>query len=499
MASPKPSPLRKREGNQASSQTKDKAEVAKAYIERKYQKQIREEQERKEQWQDINRVLGDMRLSENQQEEIRQEVLHKEAEQLRTRRRRICVFDFDSIAIIGRGAFGEVRVVRHRPSGAILAMKKMNKSEMVYKNQVQHVRAERDVLARADNPWIVELKYSFQDEKYLYLVMEYLAGGDLMTLLMKKDILTEGEAKYYTAQMVASVESVHMMGYVHRDLKPDNILLDREGRIKISDFGLCKRADLATVPHPYDNRLRTDDSRPRNLQERLAQGQERTGQGPEFKRNRQQLFSTVGTPDYIAPEVFARTGYDETVDWWSVGVILYEMLVGYPPFFADDPSSTCQKILHWRKTFTIPKEAKLSPPASDLIRRLVTDPQDRLGRNGAQEIKSHPFFYGLDWSSIRNIEAPYRPEVRSDIDTSNFDKFEEKDAFYPEVTRRKKQRKDPNFVGYTYKQEDELQRPVLAAALQELEQLHSSTVRPRTQPKAPDSKDRLSHRTHTPD
>jgi len=489
MASPKPSPLRKREGNQASSQTKDKAEVAKAYIERKYQKQIRDEQERKEQWQDINRVLSDMRLSDNQQDEIRQEVLHKEAEQLRTRRRRICVFDFEPLAIIGRGAFGEVRVVRHRASAAILAMKKMNKSEMVYKNQVQHVRAERDVLARADNPWIVELKYSFQDEKYLYLVMEYLAGGDLMTLLMKKDILTEAEARYYTAQTVAAVESVHMMGYVHRDLKPDNILLDREGRIKISDFGLCKRADLATVPHPYDNRLRTEDSRPRNGQERL---QER---GPEGKRTRQQLFSTVGTPDYIAPEVFARTGYDETVDWWSVGVILYEMLVGYPPFFADDPSATCQKILHWRKTFSIPKEAKLSPSASDLIRRLVTEPQDRLGRNGAQEIKNHPFFYGLNWDTIRSIAAPYRPEIKSEIDTSNFDKFEEKDPFFPEVTRRRKQRKDPNFIGYTYKQEDELQRPVLAAALQELEQLHSSTARPRTQPRG----ERLSHRTHTPD
>jgi len=473
MASPKPSPLRKREANPttASSQTKDKAEAAKAYIERKYQKQLREEQERKEHWGDIIRVMNEMQLSENEQDLIRQEVLHKEAEQLRTRRKRIGVFDFDSIAIIGRGAFGEVRVVRHRETGEILAMKKMNKTEMVYKNQVQHVRAERDVLARADNPWIVELKYSFQDEKHLYLVMEYLSGGDLMTLLMRKDILTESEARYYTAQMIASVESVHRMNYIHRDLKPDNILLDREGKIKLSDFGLCKHAELTSTVHPYDN-IRTDESRPRGMMEKKQ----------EYKRNRQLAFSTVGTPDYIAPEVFARTGYDEAVDWWSVGVILFEMLVGYPPFFADDPSSTCQKILHWRKTFSIPKEAKLSPAASDIIRRLIADPQDRLGRNGVQEIKSHPFFYGLDWASLRAIDPPYRPEVKSEIDTSNFDKFEEKEPFYPEQSRRKKQRKDINFIGYTYNRENEVQRPILASALQELEQLRQSTaVRPRTQ------------------
>jgi len=122
-------------------------------------------------------------------------------------------------------------------------------------------------------------------------------------------------------------------------------------------------------------------------------------------------FSTVGTPDYIAPEVFQQNGYTETVDWWSLGVILFEMLVGYPPFFSDEPSTTCQKILHWKKTFLIPHEAKLSPSAIDLIRKMMSDPQERLGINGVEEIKAHPFFIGIDWKKIREKNAPYIPEV----------------------------------------------------------------------------------------
>ena len=126
-----------------------------------------------------------------------------------------------------------------------------------------------------------------------------------------------------------------------------------------------------------------------------------------YKRSRQLAYSTVGTPDYIAPEVFGQHGYDETVDWWSIGVILFEMLVGYPPFFSDEPSITCQKILHWKKTFSIPPEANLSPAATDILKRMITDADNRLGRNGAEEIKSHPFFDGVDWNTLRNLTAPY--------------------------------------------------------------------------------------------
>ncbi len=159
-----------------------------------------------------------------------------------SRRKKLTARDFEPIAIIGRGAFGEVRVCKWKETGEVVAMKKMNKSEMEYKNQVAHIRAERDILATAQIPWIVGLQCSFQDEKYLYLVMEYLAGGDLMTLLMKRDILTEDEAKFYMAESILAVEAVHKLNYIHRDLKPDNILLDNKGHIKLSDFGLCKHA-----------------------------------------------------------------------------------------------------------------------------------------------------------------------------------------------------------------------------------------------------------------
>lgn len=200
--------------------------------------------------------------------------------------------------MIGKGAFGEVHLCRWKEKGELVAIKKLRKNEMIDRNQIQHVKAEVDVLSVATSPWVVELKCSFKDEKYLYLVMEYLPGGDLMSLLVKKDTLSEDEARFYMAEMVLAVESVHKLNYTHRDLKPDNILIDKNGHIKLSDFGLCARYEMNLQPYQVDKNKR-----------------------------RARLYSTVGTPDYIAPEVFDDAGYTEVVDWWSLGVILYEMLV----------------------------------------------------------------------------------------------------------------------------------------------------------------------------
>ena len=221
---------------------KERAENAKAYIEGKYSKLKYNEQERKEAWDMLETKMDHLQLSEREKELIKQDIMHKEAELNRKTRKKITVKDFEPLSIIGRGAFGEVRICRVKHTGEVVAMKKMKKSEMVYKNQVAHVKAEREVLVKAKNPWTVELKYSFQDELYLYLVMDFLPGGDLMTLLMRKDVLSEDESRFYIAETILAIETVHKVNYIHRDLKPDNILLDKHGHVKLTDFGLCKHA-----------------------------------------------------------------------------------------------------------------------------------------------------------------------------------------------------------------------------------------------------------------
>ena len=467
MASPRPAvaAAKKKETKEAfSSNTRDKAQAAKEYIERKYSKLKKVEQERTEDWEELKKTMEELSLSSTEQELMRQKIMHREAELMRQRRQKVTVYDFEPEKIIGKGAFGEVRVVRYKPTGEIFAMKKLNKTEMLYKNQVQHVKAERNVLANIENPWIVELRFSFQDEKNLYLVMEYLGGGDLMTLLIRKNILTEAEAKFYVAECILAIESIHKMNYIHRDIKPDNILIDNQGHIKISDFGLSKMAEITPNAEVLD-KLEEDSRHKQKLEQRA-----------EFRRNRKLAYSTVGTPDYIAPEVFNRNGYSETVDWWSIGVILYEMLVGYPPFYAEKPADICHKILSWQKYFTIPRDAKLSTQAADLIRRLVCEAPIRLGNGGANEIKSHAFFNGVDWRNIRNTVAPYIPHLSAETDTSNFDNFEETEPFYPPLVK-KKQRKDPHFIGYTFKRDVEMQRNGLVTALEELEEVKLSMTK----------------------
>ena len=197
--------------------------------------------------------MQDLNLPEEEANKIKEEILHKEGENLRKKRQKISIFDFEPLKIIGQGAFGEVRVCRYIPTNDIIAIKKMKKDEMHKKNQVLHVRAERDVLSEAKNPWIVDLKFSFQDQKYLYLGMEFLPGGDLMSLLMVKDILPENDAKFYAAELVLCIESVHKLNCIHRDLKPDNVLIGKDGHIKLSDFGLSKRMEFPLYDNNIDN------------------------------------------------------------------------------------------------------------------------------------------------------------------------------------------------------------------------------------------------------
>lgn len=394
-----------------SSSTREKAKATKAYLEQKYATMKREREESRERRNTLEQKMEAMRLTELKKEQYRQELRAQELQSMRHQRKRLAVGDFQPLVVIGRGAFGEVRLVRQRDSGEVFALKSMLKSAMVMKNQVGHVKAERDILASADNDneWLVTLHYSFQDEHRLYMVMEYLPGGDLMGLLVKEDTLTEATTRFYAAEMVLAIQSVHDLGYIHRDMKPDNVLLDAHGHLKLTDLGLCKKMDSRVDLLPVTQHS-IDPNQPMDAQFGAADMD--SSRSRPFMRNRQVAFSTVGTPDYIAPEVLAQKGYGKECDWWSLGVILYECVVGYPPFYADEPMQTCRKIINWRQSFGFPPEARarLSPQCIDFIRRLVCNAENRLGTASVDDIKRHPWFHGVDWANIRRMPAPYIPE-----------------------------------------------------------------------------------------
>lgn len=406
--------------------------------------------ERETRRKDLEEYMEKMALSPSVKDEMRKNLEREEKKFAKSRRHRLGLSDYEKIKVIGRGAFGEVRVVRDKQTGDIFAMKIMKKSEMLKKNQVAHIRAERDVLALADNPWVVNLNYSFQDDKNLYLVMEFLQGGDLMTVLMDKDILSEDATRFYIAEIAMAILSVHRLNYVHRDLKPDNILLDTQGHIKLSDFGLCKAFDNGGSYLDQYKSVAKDAAGKDIKDSKTAQSY-----APKRKqwkqRGRQLAYSTVGTPDYIAPEVFAQTGYGQECDWWSLGVIMYECLVGYPPFYAEDPMSTCRKIVNWKKTLVFPPEANLSEPAKDLISKLICDSTNRISFD---QLKKHKFFEGIDWDNLRKMKAPIVPEVSGPTDCRHFDEFPEEDPSAEEevdVVAAGGQAAPAPFDGFTYR------------------------------------------------
>ncbi|XP_054938009.1 myotonin-protein kinase isoform X3 [Physeter macrocephalus] len=282
--------------------------------------------------------------------------------------------DFEILKVIGRGAFSEVAMVKMKQTGQVYAMKIMNKWDMLKRGEVSCFREERDVLVNGDQRWITQLHFAFQDENYLYLVMEYYVGGDLLTLLSKFGERIPAEmARFYLAEIVMAIDSVHRLGYVHRDIKPDNILLDRCGHIRLADFGSCLKLQA--------------DGTVRSL-------------------------VAVGTPDYLSPEILQAVGggpgtgsYGPECDWWALGVFAYEMFYGQTPFYADSTAETYGKIVHYKQ--------------------LLCPPEMRLGRNGAGDFQKHPFFFGLDWDSLRDSVPPFTPDFEGATDTCNFDVVED--------------------------------------------------------------------------
>ncbi|KAJ4833940.1 hypothetical protein Tsubulata_016646 [Turnera subulata] len=322
--------------------------------------------------------------------------LHKE---------RTSIDDFEIIKPISRGAFGKVFLARKRTTGDLFAIKVLKKLDMLRKNDVQRILAERNILITVRNPFVVRFFYSFTCKDNLYLVMEYLNGGDLYSLLRKVGCLEEHVARIYISELVLALEYLHSLGIVHRDLKPDNILIAHDGHIKLTDFGLSKIGLMNStidLSGPETNATSGDALNPHSG-------------GTEARRN-----SAVGTPDYLAPEILLGTEHGYAADWWSVGIILFELITGIPPFTADSPEIIFDNILNRKIPWPAVPDS-MSYEAQDLINRLIThDPHQRLGANGSTEVKTHPFFKGIDWDNLAWQKAVFVPNPDSPDDTSYF-------------------------------------------------------------------------------
>ncbi|CAB1336874.1 unnamed protein product [Coregonus sp. 'balchen'] len=412
-----------------SNHTKERVTMAKVTLENFYSNLIAQHEEREMRQQKLEKVMDQEGLADEEKRIRRSQHARKETEFLRLKRTRLGLEDFESLKVIGRGAFGEVRLVQKKDTGHVYAMKILRKADMLEKEQVGHIRAERDILVEADSLWVVKMFYSFQDKMNLYLIMEFLPGGDMMTLLMKKDTLTEEATQFYITET---------------------------GHVKLSDFGLCTGLKRAHRTEFYKN---LNHSLPSDFSKQTFNNMNSKRKAETWKRNRRQLaFSTVGTPDYIAPEVFMQNGYNKLCDWWSLGVIMYEMLIGYPPFCSETPQETYRKVMNWRETLIFPPEVPISEKAKDLILRFCCEEEHRIGATGVEDIKGNVFFEGVDYDHIRERPAAIPIEIKSIDDTSNFDEFPDSDILQPTaapvVSNHSEvdlKNKDWVFINYTYK------------------------------------------------
>jgi len=280
---------------------------------------------------------------------------------------------------VGKGSFGKVMQVKKRDTGEIFAMKVLRKQAIIARKQVAHTRAEKSILQKIQHPFIVKLHYAFQTKDKLYMILDYVNGGELFFHLKKEGKFSEARVRLYAAEISLALQQLHSMHIVYRDLKPENILLDAEGHIKITDFGLSKELK------PQENTT-----------------------------------TFCGTPEYLAPEVLKGQGHGNAVDWWSLGTLVFEMLNGLPPFYSQNINIMYQKILNGELKFP----AHFSPEAQSLLEGLLTrDPEKRLGVGDPQILRNHPFFKGLDWVKLysRELTPPFKPKVKSDADLTQID------------------------------------------------------------------------------
>jgi protein-serine/threonine kinase len=296
---------------------------------------------------------------------------------------KITIKDFQKIKLLGKGSFGEVFLVKYIKTNKIYAMKILDKNKVIEGGQVEHTKIERDLLVNINCPFIVEIKFAFQDKENLYIITEFLQGGELFFHLHKEKRFTNDKAKFYVAEIVVAIEYLHKKKIVYRDLKPENVLISDIGHVKLTDFGLSKI----------------------------------------FKKSKEKAYTICGTPQYLAPEVIlSENGYDSTIDWWSLGCVLYELLIGRAPYRICLGDSLNEDL--YKKKILIPDY--VCEDAKDLITKLlVIEPKKRLGygENGAKKIKHHPFFKGINWDDVWNqkLNPPFIPDLKDETDLSYFD------------------------------------------------------------------------------
>ncbi|KPJ01909.1 cAMP-dependent protein kinase catalytic subunit alpha [Papilio xuthus] len=293
------------------------------------------------------------------------------------------ISDFEKYKVLGTGAFGIVYLAKHVTTGRYYAMKMLEKEKIVKLKQVEHSFYEKKILCGLNFPFVVYMKYFFKDNVYLYYILPFIPGGEMFSHLRKLGKFEETTSKFYGAQVILALEYLHALDLVYRDLKPENILIDRHGYIKITDFGFCK----------------------------LIHGR---------------TWTLCGTPEYLAPEIILSKGYGATVDWWSTGVLLFEMSAGYPPFFASDPMRIYEKIVAGK--YRCPSHFTME--LKDLISHVLqVDVTRRYGnlKNGVLDFKNHKWFKEIDWDALLNmrLQPPFIPKVKHPGDTTNFEVFEE--------------------------------------------------------------------------
>jgi cell cycle protein kinase DBF2 len=333
---------------------------------------------------------------------------------------------------------------------------------------VRHVLTERDILTTAQSEWLVKLLYSFQDDKSIYLAMEYVPGGDFRTLLNNTGVLSNRHARFYIAEMFCAVNALHQLGYIHRDLKPENFLVDSTGHVKLTDFGLA--AGMLSPSKIESMRIKLEKASETQVPFGKPMDQRTVAERRESYRNMREndvnyAKSIVGSPDYMAPEVLRGEEYDFTVDYWSLGCMLFEALTGFPPFAGATPDETWRNLKHWKEVLRRPvwedPSYFLSNRTWSFITTCINSRTKRF--SNIEDINGHPYFAEVDWPTLRQTRAPFVPELDSETDAGYFDDFSneadmakykevhEKQAALETMADRDDEMSKSLFVGFTFR------------------------------------------------